>query len=253
MNGSFTVGNVPTPPPPPRRRRRRGHAEDEARPHLGPGLHDHAQDDRREDREVDEDRHVHRRRARPSRIHNAHVIAPGFNRVTKPLTYTGTQTWKVKLARTGTFRFLCDPHALTGMKGSAKIVALDGACPRGARPGPASRRSRCRRARRGRDRAGDALGVHALEAAPRHLRRDAVALLPRRAEAKRDLAGDPRRVQRRAEQRGARQVVARVELELAEEVAPVRRERPTAPRPSAASERGRLDGSRRRGAGARRG
>jgi plastocyanin len=56
-----------------------------------------------------------------SRIHNAHVVAPGFNRLTKPLTYTGTQTWRVKLARAGTFRFLCDPHALQ-MKGSAKIV-----------------------------------------------------------------------------------------------------------------------------------
>lgn len=55
------------------------------------------------------------------RIHNAHVIAPGFNRKTS-LTYTGTQTWKAKLARPGTFRFLCDPHALSGMKGSARIV-----------------------------------------------------------------------------------------------------------------------------------
>ena len=57
-----------------------------------------------------------------SRIHDAHLIAPGYNRVTKPLTYTGTQTWKVKLARVGTLRFLCDPHSLQGMKGSAKIV-----------------------------------------------------------------------------------------------------------------------------------
>jgi len=57
-----------------------------------------------------------------SRIHNAHVIAPGFNRKTTPLTYTGTQTWKMKLAKVGTLRFLCDPHALVGMKGSAKIV-----------------------------------------------------------------------------------------------------------------------------------
>ena len=56
------------------------------------------------------------------RIHDAHVIAPGYNRRTAPLTYTGTQTWKVKLLRAGTFRFLCDPHAATGMKGSAKIV-----------------------------------------------------------------------------------------------------------------------------------
>lgn len=56
------------------------------------------------------------------RIHNAHVIAPGYNRKTSPLTYTGTQTWKVKLARAGTLRFLCDSHASVGMKGSAKIV-----------------------------------------------------------------------------------------------------------------------------------
>lgn len=57
-----------------------------------------------------------------SRIHNAHVVAPGFNRKTTPLTFMGTQTWKVKLAKAGTLRFLCDPHALVGMKGSAKIV-----------------------------------------------------------------------------------------------------------------------------------
>jgi len=56
------------------------------------------------------------------RIHDAHVIAPGFNRRTTPLTYTGTQTWKVKVARAGTFHFLCDPHVATGMKGSAKVV-----------------------------------------------------------------------------------------------------------------------------------
>jgi plastocyanin len=57
-----------------------------------------------------------------SRVHNAHVVAPRFNRKTSPLTYTGTQTWKVKLGKAGKLRFLCDPHSLTGMKGSAKIV-----------------------------------------------------------------------------------------------------------------------------------
>ena len=56
-----------------------------------------------------------------SRIHNAHVVGPGYNRATKPLTFTGSQTWKMRLARTGTLRFLCDPHSAT-MKGSAKIV-----------------------------------------------------------------------------------------------------------------------------------
>ena len=55
------------------------------------------------------------------RIHNAHVVAPGYNRRTAPVTYTGTQTWRVKLARAGTLRFLCDPHART-MRGSARIV-----------------------------------------------------------------------------------------------------------------------------------
>jgi plastocyanin len=56
-----------------------------------------------------------------SQIHNAHVMAPGFNRATT-LPFTGTVTWKVKLTRAGTFRFQCDPHALTGMKGSAKVI-----------------------------------------------------------------------------------------------------------------------------------
>ena len=56
-----------------------------------------------------------------SAIHNAHLVGPGYNRATKPLSFRGTQTWKVKLARTGTLRFLCDPHAAQ-MKGAAKIV-----------------------------------------------------------------------------------------------------------------------------------
>jgi plastocyanin len=56
-----------------------------------------------------------------SRIHNAHLVAPGYNRLTKPLTYVGAQTWKVTLARSGTLRFLCDPHSAS-MKGSARIV-----------------------------------------------------------------------------------------------------------------------------------
>ena len=56
------------------------------------------------------------------RIHTAHLVAQGFNRKTTPLTYVGTQTWKVKLAKVGTLRFYCDPHRLTGMRGSAKIV-----------------------------------------------------------------------------------------------------------------------------------
>ena len=57
-----------------------------------------------------------------SRAHNIHLIAPGFNKKTT-LAYVGTQTWRVRLARSGTLRYQCDPHALAGMRGSAKIVA----------------------------------------------------------------------------------------------------------------------------------
>lgn len=56
-----------------------------------------------------------------SRIHNARVRAPGYNRATT-LPFTGTQTWRARLARTGTLRFLCDPHTFQGMRGSARIV-----------------------------------------------------------------------------------------------------------------------------------
>lgn len=56
-----------------------------------------------------------------SRMHNAHVRAPGYDRKTT-LAFVGTQRWKVRLARAGTLRFLCDPHAAAGMRGSAKIV-----------------------------------------------------------------------------------------------------------------------------------
>jgi plastocyanin len=53
--------------------------------------------------------------------HNAHIVAPGYNRKTT-LSFRGTQTWKVALKRAGTLRFLCDPHAAFGMRGTAKIV-----------------------------------------------------------------------------------------------------------------------------------
>ena len=53
--------------------------------------------------------------------HDAHIVAPGFNRKTT-VPFVGTQTWKMRLAKTGTLRFLCDPHARSGMRGSAKIV-----------------------------------------------------------------------------------------------------------------------------------
>lgn len=55
-----------------------------------------------------------------SRMHNAHVIAPGFNRATT-VRFVGTKTWKVRLAKPGKLRFLCDPHA-SSMKGSVRIT-----------------------------------------------------------------------------------------------------------------------------------
>jgi plastocyanin len=56
-----------------------------------------------------------------SRLHNAHIVAPGFNRRTA-VNFVGTQRWRVRLARVGTLRFLCDVHASTGMRGTARIV-----------------------------------------------------------------------------------------------------------------------------------
>jgi plastocyanin len=56
-----------------------------------------------------------------SAMHNAHIAAPGVNRLTT-VPFTGTRTWKVRLARVGTLSFVCDPHARQGMRGSAKIV-----------------------------------------------------------------------------------------------------------------------------------
>jgi plastocyanin len=56
-----------------------------------------------------------------SNFHDAHIVAPGFDRSTT-VAFVGTKTWKMKLAKTGTLRFLCDPHARQGMRGSARIV-----------------------------------------------------------------------------------------------------------------------------------
>ena len=56
-----------------------------------------------------------------SRSHDAHVRAPGYDRRTT-VAFVGIQTWKVRLAKTGTLRFFCDPHASAGMRGSARIV-----------------------------------------------------------------------------------------------------------------------------------
>jgi plastocyanin len=123
MHGSFTVGNV-TPPPPPPTPPAGGAVTQKTKLVLtsGPGFKITLKTAAGKTvKSMKRGTYTVVVRDR-SRIHNAHVVAPGFNRRTWPLTYTGTQSWKVKLARTGTLRYLCDPHALAGMKGAAKIV-----------------------------------------------------------------------------------------------------------------------------------
>jgi hypothetical protein len=51
--------------------------------------------------------------------HNFHLVGPGVNRRTG-VAYKGTVVWKVTL-RTGTLRFLCDPHAKK-LRGSVKVI-----------------------------------------------------------------------------------------------------------------------------------
>ena len=121
MNGAFTVGNVPTTPTPPA-------AAITPRTKLrltsGPGFTiTLATAAGKAVKSMKRGTYTVVVRDRGF-IHNAHVVAPGYNRRTTPLAYVGTQTWKVKLVRTGTLRFLCDPHALT-MKGSAEDRALE--------------------------------------------------------------------------------------------------------------------------------
>ena len=75
-----------------------------------------------------------------STMHNAHIVAPGFNRKTT-VPFVGTQSWKVKLAKVGTLRFLCDPHASSmtwlGEDRSLARSGLRRSARRRARPGPA--------------------------------------------------------------------------------------------------------------------
>jgi plastocyanin len=120
MNGSFTVGDVttPSPTPPP------GTVTPATKLQLtsGPGFTITLRTVRGKavrTMKIGTYRVTVRDR---SRVHNAHLVGPGYNRATKPLTSMGTQTWRVKLARAGTLRFLCDPHASQGMRGSARVV-----------------------------------------------------------------------------------------------------------------------------------
>ena len=55
-----------------------------------------------------------------SSIHNFHLIGPGVNKKTR-VGAKGKSTWRLTL-RTGTYRFVCDPHA-TLMKGKFIVRA----------------------------------------------------------------------------------------------------------------------------------
>ena len=55
-------------------------------------------------------------------IHDAHLLAPGGVSKKTGVAFVGSVTWKVKIAKAGTLRFRCDPHATT-MHGSRNIVS----------------------------------------------------------------------------------------------------------------------------------
>ncbi len=42
--------------------------------------------------------------------HNFHLSGPGVNKSTS-IGWVGTKTWRVRIARGTTYRFVCDPHA----------------------------------------------------------------------------------------------------------------------------------------------
>lgn len=118
MRGSFTVGTVAPPPvsPPPPAVTPRTKLRLTSGPGFAISLRTTAGDAVKSMRAGTYTVVVRDR----SRAHNAHVVAPGYNRRTT-VPFVGTQSWKVKLARVGTLRFLCDRHAAQ-MKGSARIV-----------------------------------------------------------------------------------------------------------------------------------
>lgn len=109
MRGTFVVGNPPPPPPKVRR----------LQALVGPGFTVSV-------RTLAGARVTSTARGRVnlvvrdrSRAHNFHLIGPGVNRRTT-VGFLGTQTWQLTL-RPGLYRFLCDPHARRGMRGSFRV------------------------------------------------------------------------------------------------------------------------------------
>jgi plastocyanin len=53
-------------------------------------------------------------------IHDFHLMGPGINKVVTSVGFVGTKTITVSLKK-GTYRYQCDPHASSGMKGSFTV------------------------------------------------------------------------------------------------------------------------------------
>jgi plastocyanin len=54
-------------------------------------------------------------------IHDFHLVGPGLNKSTA-VPFVGEKTWTITL-KPGKYTYKCDPHALTGMKGTFRVTA----------------------------------------------------------------------------------------------------------------------------------
>jgi plastocyanin len=54
-------------------------------------------------------------------IHDFHLVGPGLNKTTS-VAFVGEKTWTITL-KPGKYTYKCDPHALTGMKGTFRVTA----------------------------------------------------------------------------------------------------------------------------------
>jgi Copper binding proteins, plastocyanin/azurin family len=54
-------------------------------------------------------------------IHNFHLVGPGLNKKTG-VGFTGELTWTIKL-KPGRYTYQCDPHHLSGMRGTFRVTA----------------------------------------------------------------------------------------------------------------------------------
>ena len=54
-------------------------------------------------------------------IHDFHLVGPGLNKTTS-VPFVGDKTWTITL-KPGKYTYKCDPHALSGMKGTFRVTA----------------------------------------------------------------------------------------------------------------------------------